>query len=177
MELSTEGIREFEALVLRHHVRLRVFVRSLGVDADWVDDVSQEACLTAFRQWESFDQSRDFGKWLRGIARNLVRNELRKDARRRRILHEALSELLVDETEEDHGMREWKQVQMTSVRDCVEQLPPKSRQMVSERYGGGWGASELSGHLQMSAAAIRQALVRIRRQLKECIERKLPEAG
>ena len=76
---------QFEALVLQHHVRLRVFVRSLGVDSDWVDDIAQEACLTAFRQWQSFDQTRDFGKWVRGIAANIVRNEVRKDSRRQRI--------------------------------------------------------------------------------------------
>ena len=72
MEPSDEEIRKFETLVLQHHVRLRLFVRSLGVDADWVDDVAQEACLTAMRHWNSFDQSRNFGKWLRATTANIV---------------------------------------------------------------------------------------------------------
>ena len=99
MELSAEATRRFETLVLQHQVRLRVFVRSLGVDADWVDDVAQEACLIAFRQWDSFDQSRDFGKWVRGIAANIVRNDLRKDARRQRLMHSELADILLKRQE------------------------------------------------------------------------------
>ena len=76
---------DFELLVVEHHVQLRAFVRSLAVDPDWVDDIAQESFLTAYREWKSFDSTRDFGKWLRGIAANIVRNELRKDARRQRI--------------------------------------------------------------------------------------------
>ena len=67
----------------------------MAVDPDWVDDIAQEAFLIAYREWDSFDQSRDFGKWLRGIAGNLIRNEIRKDARRQRILHTGLTEILL----------------------------------------------------------------------------------
>jgi DNA-directed RNA polymerase specialized sigma24 family protein len=49
-------------------------VRSLGVDLDWVDDIAQEAFVTAYRQWESFDLEQDFGKWPRRIAAIVVRN-------------------------------------------------------------------------------------------------------
>jgi len=64
----------FEALVNEHHIRVRAFVRSLGVDPDWVDDLAQEAFPSAYREWDSFDESRDFGRWIRGIALNLVRS-------------------------------------------------------------------------------------------------------
>jgi len=48
MTSSTKKQRRFEALVLDHHVGIRAFVRSLGVDPDWVDDIAQEAFLIAF---------------------------------------------------------------------------------------------------------------------------------
>ncbi|MEP3482299.1 MAG: sigma-70 family RNA polymerase sigma factor [Fuerstiella sp.] len=160
-----------------HHMQLRSFVRTLGVDPDWVDDLAQEAFLVAFREKASFDRSRDIGKWLRGIARNLVRNEIRKDARRRRILHEALAELLVSCEDQCHESAHWTEMKMPALRDCVEQLPSKSRQLVSERYGGGWLADEMAEQLRMSASAIRMGLTRIRRQLKQCIEQKAVEEG
>ena len=166
---------EFAAMVAEQHVQLRAFIRSLGVDSEWVDDLAQEVFLTALREHDSFDRLRDVGKWLRGIARNLVRNEVRKDARRQRILHEALTEILVESAEADQDSLDWRQSRMPALRDCVEQLPPRSRQMVAERYGGGWKAGDLADHLGMSAAAIRQALVRIRQQLKRCIEHKVAE--
>ena len=86
---------QFEMLVVEHHVQLRAFVRSLAVNPDWVDDIAQEAFLTAFREWDSFDESRDFGKWIRGIAANIVRNEIRKHARRNRLLHTELADIAV----------------------------------------------------------------------------------
>ncbi len=166
----------FAEMVAEQHVQLRAFVRSLGVDPEWVDDIAQEVFLTAMRGQDSFDQMHDLGKWLRGIARNLIRSEMRKDARRSRILHEALTELLIEEPDAKPDECDWWQGRMPALRDCVEQLPPRSRQIVAERYGGGWKASDLADHLGMTGEAVRQALVRIRRQLKGCIEQKVAEA-
>jgi RNA polymerase sigma-70 factor (ECF subfamily) len=46
---------------------------------DWTEDVVQETWLTAVRRIRSFDPDRgSFSDWLRGIAANLLRNQLRK---------------------------------------------------------------------------------------------------
>jgi RNA polymerase sigma-70 factor (ECF subfamily) len=46
---------------------------------DWTDDVVQETWLTAVRRIRAFDPEQgSFADWLRGIAANLVRNQLRK---------------------------------------------------------------------------------------------------
>lgn len=168
---------EFTQLVAQQHQQLRSFVRTLGVAPDWVDDLAQEVFLVAWRERVAFDSQRDIGKWLRGIARNLVRNELRKDQRRQRILHEGLSELLIRPLESETETPVWEQGRMSALRDCVEQLAPKSRQIVAGRYGDGWKAPDLADHLGMTAAAVRQALMRIREQLKQCIELRLAEVG
>lgn len=166
---------EFTQLVAQQHQQVRSFVRTLGVAPDWVDDLAQEVFLVAWRERDSFDSQRDIGKWLRGIARNLVRNELRKDQRRQRILHEGLTELLVRPPEGETEAADWQQCRMSALRDCVEQLAPKSRQIVGGRYGDGWKAPDLADHLGMTAAAVRQALMRIREQLKQCIEIQIAE--
>jgi RNA polymerase sigma-70 factor (ECF subfamily) len=165
----------FEALVIEHHVRVRAFVRSLGVDPDWVDDLAQEAFLSAYRDWDSFDPSRDFGRWIRGIALNLVRNEIRKDARRRRILHAELTELLMRRLPDPPP--EWEPLTVDAVRACLEALAPASKQVVLHRYRDGESASHLAERLQTSAANVRQMLVRIRRQIKRCVETRVHLPG
>ena len=160
---------EFETLVIEHHVRVRAFVRSLGVDPDWVDDLAQEAFLVAYRDWDSFDGQRDFGRWIRGIAANLVRNEIRKDARRRRILHTELTELLFGHACEPQGGRS-EPLAVDAVRSCLDELAPTSRQVVLGRYRDGESASQLAVRLETSSANVRQMLVRIRRQIKRCVE-------
>ena len=64
---------------------------------------------------------------------------------------------------------------MSALRDCVEQLAPKSRQIVAGRYSDGWKAPDLADHLGMTPGAVRQALMRIREQLEQCIELQMAE--
>jgi RNA polymerase sigma-70 factor (ECF subfamily) len=46
---------------------------------DWTEDIVQETWLTAVRRIRSFDPDQgSFADWLRGIAANLLRNQLRK---------------------------------------------------------------------------------------------------
>ena len=148
----------FADLVREHQVSLRVFVRSLGVELGWVDDLAQDTFVVAYREMDSYDQDRDFGKWLRGIARNLVRNELRKQGRHRRILHESLSQHLLGLAENEKD-REVDVTQLSALRDCVEQLPGKSRELVRSRYYEGWDATILADKFEMKAANVREILL------------------
>ena len=161
------------ALVEEHQASLRAFVRTLGVDPDWVDDLAQDAFVVAYRELETFDEDRDFGKWLRGIARNLVRNELRK-AVRRRIMNEDLTCHLLLTREPESSLFDGRQV--SALRDCVEELPSKSRALVHSRYHEGWNAAQMAEKFQIKAATIRQALLRVRRQLYQCIVQRVKEA-
>jgi len=162
----------FADLVKEHQVSLRVFVRSLGVDSGWVDDLAQDTFVVAYREMDSYDPDRDFGKWLRGIARNLVRNELRKQGRHRRILHESLSQHLLGLAENEKD-REVGVTQLSALRDCVEQLPGRSRELVRSRYYEGWDATILADKFEMKAATVRQTLLRIRRQLYQCVNQRV----
>jgi RNA polymerase sigma-70 factor (ECF subfamily) len=163
--------RHFEMLVVEHHVQLRAFVRSLAVGPDWVDDIAQEAFLIAYREWDSFDASRDFGKWIRGIAANIVRNEIRKDARRHRLLHTELAEILLSRQAEARESR--PPLTVEAVRDCLGTLAPMSRKVVRARYQDGESAPEIANRFELSAANVRQMLVRIRHQIKICVELRL----
>ncbi|MEO2017894.1 MAG: sigma-70 family RNA polymerase sigma factor [Fuerstiella sp.] len=174
-ESDDEKRLHFETLVIEHHVRVRAFVRSLGVDPDWVDDVAQESFLTAYREWTAFDQTRDFGKWVRGIAANIVRNELRKDARRQRILHTELAEILLQRHAEAQVPVE--PVTIDAIRECMGQLGPTSLEVVQGRYRDGITAPELARALGLSAANVRQMLVRIRRQIRQCVELRVLEGA
>jgi len=58
----------------------------------------------------------------------------------------------------------------------VEGLPNQSRELVRSRYYEGWNASVLADKFEMKAATIRQTLLRIRRQLYQCISERIKEA-
>ncbi|MCC6883412.1 MAG: sigma-70 family RNA polymerase sigma factor [Verrucomicrobiales bacterium] len=166
------------AYVREHHAGLRAFVRSLGVDPMWVDDVAQEAFVTAYDRLEFFDSSRDFGAWVRGIARNLVINERRKDARRKRILSDNLTDILVatsGETglPEDIETAEENQEKLIALKHCLQEMPEKSREIVKARYEQGKAAPDIALALGMKSDAVRKTLERLRLALRKCMERQL----
>jgi RNA polymerase sigma-70 factor, ECF subfamily len=171
MDSPSKHSNQFEPLVLEHHLRVRAFVRTLGVDADWVDDIAQEAFLKAYLDWESYDQTRDFGKWVRGIAANIVRNEIRKQARRQRILNSDLVKMILAEGKGD--LSNWDHLPLEVLKTCMSKLNQLNRTIVEYRYREGLNASEIAEQTEKSSANIRQMLLRIRRQLRLCVERQL----
>jgi RNA polymerase sigma-70 factor (ECF subfamily) len=171
---STENYIQF---VRQHHAGLRAFVRSLGVLPMWVDDIAQEAFIVAYERLDEFDQSREFGAWVRGIARNLVINERRKDARRKRILADNLTDILVrtssvpEDVEEELG--DYGTAKLAALRDCMTQLPEKSRDLIRARYEQDEAAPDIADRLHMKPPAVRKALERVRESLKKCMDEKL----
>lgn len=163
-----------------HHVGLRAFVRSLGVAPMWVDDVAQEAFIVAYDRLDEFDETRDFGAWVRGIARNLVINERRKDARRKRILSDNLTDILVSTSSvpevEKEELGDRGAAQLLALRQCLDTLPEKSRNLVVSRYQNDASAPDIAEKLGMKAPAVRKALERVRVSLRKCMEEKLQPA-
>ena len=171
MDSQSTHSNQFESLVLEHHIRVRAFVRTLGVEADWVDDIAQEAFLKAYLDWESYDQTRDFGKWVRGIAANIVRNEIRKQARRQRILNSDLVKMILAEGKGDQSA--WDHLPLEILKTCMSKLNQLNRTIVEYRYREGLNASEIAEQTERTSANIRQMLIRVRRQLRLCVERQL----
>jgi RNA polymerase sigma-70 factor (ECF subfamily) len=105
-------------------------IRALAVSAEAVDGLAQEAFLLAFRKLSEFDQQKDLGDWVRGIARQLEANALRKESRRWPILSEHLTEFLLQtQPQELHPLAEAaQQDRLTALDACLHGLPERSRQ-------------------------------------------------
>ena len=172
-ELFIEQVRE-------HHAGLRGFVRALGVDPLWVDDVAQEAFIVAYNRLDEFDRERDFGAWLRGIARNLVINERRKDARRKRILSDNLTDVLLSSSsasdQEEKEIGDSGLAKLNALRACVSELPEKSLGLLRSRYEDENSALEIADEFEMKPPAVRKALERVRVALRKCMEKRI-ESG
>lgn len=163
---------DFEARVREHQAALRAFIRALGADEAWVDDLAQEVFIVAHRRLNQFEPGTDFGKWLRSIARYLVANERRKEARHSRLLPFAVVDALLTREPEDAAETSVSDL-LPAMRDCVEQLPPRSRELLRRRYVDNENAATLARGLRINGDAVRQQLLRIRLAVKECVERKV----
>lgn len=173
-----KDLADFSELIREHQAGLRAFVRSIGAFPDWVDDIAQRTFLIAWQESDRFEGGGDFGKWLRGIARNVVMNERRKSARHNRILHEKLSDILMENScQDDQAEQDADPATLLgSLKECLKQLPEKSRTLLIKRYGHNRNASELSAVLGVKAEAVRQTLLRVRIKVRECMEQKAGES-
>lgn len=161
----------FLAQVQQEQSRLRAFIRSLGVRAESVDDLAQDALIVAYQKRESFDPAiqQDFGVWVRGIARKLVANALRKEARRKVFCSEHVSELLLAAAETSSSTDEDRLAVLSA---CLAKLPEHSRRLIHLRYGEDLSPGTIAGQLERTANDVRQVLFRIRNALLTCMEKR-----
>jgi RNA polymerase sigma-70 factor, ECF subfamily len=155
--------------------RLRAFVAGYVPRAEWVDDIAQQAFVSAYRSLRDFQPGTDFFAWLRQIAYNHLRAELERDGRRRRLAALGAAEL-TRRLERDLPRDEEV---LDALRDCVGLLPPASREIIDGFYGDALGLGEIGRRLGRSADSLKVSLFKIRGRLRDCMERKraAPDAG
>ena len=142
---------------------VRYLTRRLG-DRDWAEEVAQETFVRALRQ-ESIVNER---AWLFTVANNLVRDEARKDARRRRHL-ELLREQVADEVLEPEPTSLERAQEAAMARKAMEALAERDRLALLMREEG-LDYTEIAQALDLSVGSIGTTLSRARRRLVEAYE-------
>ena len=163
-------MNDVERLFREYHDPLvRYLTRRLG-DRDWAEEVAQETFVRALRQ-PALQNER---AWLFAVATNLVRDEARKDARRRRHL-----ELLTEEaktTVVEQPITELERAQERALaRKAIDALTERDREALLMREEG-LDYTEIAEALQLSLASVGTTLSRARRRLVEAYEQ-LKSAG
>lgn len=140
---------------------VRYLTRRLG-DRDWAEEVVQETFLRALRQ----DKVENERAWLFAVATNLVRDEARKDARRRRHL-----ELLREETKDDvvEPIALEREEERAFARKALMMVPERDRAALLMKEEG-LSYEEIALALQLSVGSIGTTLSRARRRLVEVYE-------
>ena len=175
--METHQQLDFEELVREHQAGLRAFIRALGTDETWVDDLAQEVFIIAYRKQEQFRQGEDFGKWLRGIARRKVMGERTKSARRHRIMHDGITDILLSLGIEKHEPEPGRVKAVETMKSCVKELPEAQQELLRNRYQEGRQAKDLATEQDSTAVAIRKQLQRIRTAVRNCMEHKIRGAA
>jgi RNA polymerase sigma-70 factor (ECF subfamily) len=158
---------------------VRASIRALGVRAEAVDDVAQDALVLAWQKLAEFEPGGEFGAWVVQIARRLVANERRKEARRSRILAGEVTDLLLQlAPEADAPLTRLERAEaLAALRGCLGELPSPGRELIRWRYFDHLSPGTIAGHLGRSSNYVRQSLLRLRRALSECLEHRLLSAG
>lgn len=151
--------REYNAQLVRY------LTRRLG-DRDWAEEVAQETFLRALRQ-DHIDNER---AWLFAVATNLVRDEARKDARRRR--HLALlaqRERAEEESQQPEPTSLERAQEAAMARRAVDALAERDRLALLMREEG-LSYEEIAVALDLALTSVGTTLSRARRRLVQIFE-------
>jgi RNA polymerase sigma-70 factor (ECF subfamily) len=153
------------AFVRRHQRALWRFLRAIGCPAWAADEVAQDALLLALDRRIA---DADAPAFLRQTAKFHWLRRQRDDRRAAERLAAAAERLWQRDCAADDG-----DGLIAALRACVEALPPRSRLAVQLAYGEEQSRAELAVELGVGEHGARTLLQRVRKALKDCVERRL----
>ena len=169
----------YGTLVSRFSAAVRSSCLLRAADPSRADDIAQQVFLTAWRRLPDLSEDGAFWPWLDAITRRHLMNEWRRVQRERGLRQRYAMQWLTtkdadDTAEQDAGELE---VRVESLRMCLDKLPENLRKIVKMRYDDNCTSQTIGRMTGRSADSIRQTFVRVREKLRECIERRMAEAG
>lgn len=163
---------QFLSLFLAAQGDLRAFIGAVVRDPSLEEDLFQEISLTLWKNFSKFDPARSFGAWARGVAATKIKEDRRIRARAPQAFPPEVIEAVAKGFDTDEPNGSWLERE-NALRDCLRQLPENSSRLITGRYGDEQSIESISGQFGLSVDAIYQALSRVRRQLRDCIHKRL----
>lgn len=166
--------KAFRVLMKRHLQPLRSFIALRAPVTDLIDEVAHDTFVFAYSRMGDFEKG-SMQPWLRTVAVNLLRDRIKAFARE----HKNMAQYTEQVRWETAIRRMDRPVDDTSdhlVR-CLQQLPKNLREVLDMRYQEQITSEEIAARTGRSAMAIRTLLVRVRQQLKTCMEARSERVG
>jgi RNA polymerase sigma-70 factor (ECF subfamily) len=168
VEAFTGIIRRFEQPVWR-------VVAALLQNIEESREVMQQVFIDAYLHLDQYRLGCDFGAWIKAIARNRVRQELRRLSRESKHLA-VYREYLLQRLKDEAALDRHEQAYLDALEACREQLPEHLARVVRLRYMDGKTFDQIATELATTKSAVEKLLSRVRLALRDCIEARLAQA-
>ena len=153
----------FGQLIDRHTGMIYAYSRS-WLPVDLAEEVTQETFTEAYLSLARYREGEDFGSWVRGICRNLIRNRLRSRRRHKEVaLAEACLEL------EPVSM---PPVALEPLSGCIQALDEASQHVVRGFYEYSRTLESIADEMGKTRTSVGVMLHRARLRLRECLRSK-----
>ncbi len=170
VKFLTEGNEAaFEALYHLYSRRLALFLIKLLKSEDLACEVLQDVFVKVWNNRKNIDPAQSFRSYLFRIAENCVHDFFRKAARDKK-----LQEALIRNTCKDYNPVEdtvYMKERNRLLREAIEALPPKRRQIFQSVKIEGRSYEEVSHMLHVSVSTINDHIVKATKSIREDLER------
>ena len=157
---------EFEALYGQHGREVWAVAYARWTDSDLAMDVTQEAFLRLWRQWEAGDDIQNPRAWLLRVARNLAEDYAKSAFRRNGTQPpEFLNGVRSSQPQPDDVLEQ--QEQFAQLRAVLDEMSPADREILTLRYAADLDANTIAAQLNVAVTAVHMRLSRARQRLAE----------
>jgi RNA polymerase sigma-70 factor (ECF subfamily) len=165
-----EGDREaFADMVRSHQSAIYGYLRARLLEPADVEDLCQEVFFRCLAGRAKLRADLRLRPWLIGVARNVLREHVRKVRRRKEV---AWTELCLElDTLTLHAVGDDDAIRR--LPDCMRELGQSAQEALTMRYRGNLKLAEIGKRLGKSEGAVKLLMYRARQALKLCLDRKL----
>lgn len=160
----------FEAIIKRHQGAVYGYLRSRLLEPADAEDLCQEVFLRCYTAQARFDSPVMVRPWLIGIARNLLRERVRRLKRRREVAWTELClelELLIPPSDDQHDSA------VQHLPECLDSLGPTAREALDLHYRSCLRLTAIGDKLHRTEGAVKLLMFRARQALRLCLDGKL----
>lgn len=160
----------FVSELTRYQGHLRSFIYASIGDYSHASDILQQTNLALWRKASHYDPERPFLSWAYGVARFEILKFLRHHSRDPLLFEPELIEAM-GKVAEQHS-EDFESRHQAMLR-CIEALPSNRRWLLQLRYTHGHNMEEIAAISKRSVASVKTLMMRLRRSLRECIEKRV----
>jgi len=158
--------------VVAHRTMLEAYVQAIIRDPSVADDILSDVILEIVRNWESYDKTRPFAPWARGVARRVAADGLRARGQQPVLLENEVLESIGGQLDA-MGNESRLNLRLRALNQCTEHLTGTHRQLIRLRYFENRPYEEIARTVKRSVNALYVAFNRIHEALIDCVHKRL----
>jgi RNA polymerase sigma-70 factor, ECF subfamily len=166
---SSGRLDEFVRLYTQHQRRLYVYLLSLIHSVADAEELLQETAYVLWKKFAEFRPETNFGAWACRVA-YLETLKFRQRHKDELPLSPEFLERIAQKATEVSDLLE---LRADVFNYCMDRLSEPDRQLITRRYTPGGKVNTIAAELNRPPRSVSKSLVRIRRTLLECIDRRL----
>jgi RNA polymerase sigma-70 factor (ECF subfamily) len=155
---------EFESLYGLHSREIWALAYARWMDSELALDITQEAFLRLWKQWEANEDIQNPRAWLLRVARNLAEDYAKSSFRRNGTQPpELLNGVRSSQPQPVEEME--RQERFAQLRAVLDELAPADREILTLRYALDYDANAIAERLGVAVTAVHMRLSRARQRL------------
>lgn len=154
--------------------RLYGFILKRLASREQALEVLQRTNLVLCRKADEYEPGSNFVAWAFTIAKFQVMAWRTSQGRDRLVFTDAVASLVDRPADVEAAAVD---LRLPLLKSCLDRLREADRTLIQRRYRDGERVAEIGSQLQKSAEAVGMSLMRIRKQLRDCVRTRLVAEG